>query len=143
MKRNKSIFFDQLKIPHPKSAILSLIECHPCPNPSPQKVKRLPSLLTSLFNRMNKGLDDAKLANACQSAFDALAITTEEADYLEHSTRLQARSSVWFDYRKGRITASKFSQTVVPTHLPICFNAEGCNKVTNTSSSSSEVGCRS
>ena len=81
---------------HPKSAILLLIEHHPHPHPSPEKVRRLPSPLTSLYNPKNKGLDNAQLNNACQSTYDAMTITTEEADYLEH--------------RKGRITASKFGQ---------------------------------
>jgi hypothetical protein len=69
-----------------KSAILSLIEYNMHPHPSPEKVRCLPPLLTSLYHPKNKGLDDTQLRYACQSAFEALTITNEEAEYLEEST---------------------------------------------------------
>jgi hypothetical protein len=58
-------FLEQLKMVHPKSAILSLIERHPHPYPSPEKVR--------IFHphsplSMNIGLDKAQLYNACQFA---------------------------------------------------------------------------
>ena len=111
-EEEQSAFFEQLKMAHPNAAILSLVERHPHPQPHPstEKVKRLPPPLTTLYDRKCKGLNKSQLFNACQSAFEAITITTEEAIYLEQSTRLQAQSSVWFEHRKGRLTASKFGQ---------------------------------
>ena len=105
-----SAFLEQVKSTHPKLVILSLVERQPHPHPLPKRVRRLPSPLTPLFNQKNKNLDRVQLDDACQSAFEALSITAEEADYIEHSTRLQARSSLWFEHRAGRLTASKFAQ---------------------------------
>ena len=91
---------------YPKSAILSLVE--PCsrPCPSPEKVRRLPSPLTALYDNKNKGLVGVQLSDLCQSAFDALAINSKEVEYLEQATRLQTHSSLWFEHGKGRVTAS-------------------------------------
>ena len=105
-----SAFFQKLKFAHPTSAILSIVECRPPTYPLPEAVKRLPSPLTSLFDPKNKCLDKVQLNKACESMFKSLTITPEEADYLEESTRLQAQSSLWFEHRKGRLTASKFFQ---------------------------------
>lgn len=35
-------------------------------------------------------------------------MTDEEGEYLAHSTRLQTQSHLWFEHRKGRLTASTF-----------------------------------
>ena len=38
----------------------------------------------------------------------SLTITVEQARLLEEKTRQQARSTIWFEQRAGRVTASKF-----------------------------------
>ena len=105
-----SSFFQHLNSAHPTSAILSLVEPRQHSCPSPERVRHLPQPLTSLFNQENKALNKVQLKEACTSTFESMSITAEEADYLECSTKLQSCSSLWFDHRKGRITASKFAQ---------------------------------
>ena len=105
-----SAFFQQLNSAHPTSAILSLVEPRQHLRPSPKRVRHLPRSLTSLFSKKNKALSEVQLKEASTLTFESMAITAEEADYLECSTKLQACSSLWFDHRKGRITASKFAQ---------------------------------
>ena len=56
-----------------------------------------------------KKLLESDFRKACESEFQNLYITSSEASYLEESTRLQPQSKLWFDYRAGQITASKFS----------------------------------
>ena len=105
-----SAFFQQLNSVHPKSAILSLVEPRQRSRPSSERVQRLPQPLTSFFSQKNKALNEAQLKEVCTSTFASMTITAEEADYLECSTKLQACSSLWFEHRKGRVTASKFAQ---------------------------------
>ena len=44
----------------------------------------------------------------CESIFENLAVTQEQAKNVEVVTCAQALSKVWFRYRTGRITASRF-----------------------------------
>ena len=39
---------------------------------------------------------------------EELVITAEESDFLFCSTLLQSQSLLWFEHRRGRLTASKF-----------------------------------
>ena len=68
-EKEQSAFFEQLKIAHPNSAILSLVERHPHLHPSPEKIRRLPSPLTTFYDHQYKGLNKTQLYTACQSAF--------------------------------------------------------------------------
>ena len=54
-------------------------------------------------------MEDAELKVVCNDLFPSgLNISKEEAKYLEESTKLQSQCLLWFKYRTGRITASKF-----------------------------------
>ena len=53
---------------------------------STNQVRKLPPLLTSLCNRENL------LNELCEDTFQNLSITTDEAVYLEESTRMQSQS---------------------------------------------------
>ena len=49
------------------------------------------------------------LAQESQRVFEKeLKVTNAEAMYLTQCTRLQVQSMVWFEHRKGRLTASRF-----------------------------------
>ena len=54
------------------------------------------------------GLAYDDLLKKCESIFENLTITQEQAKNVEVATRAQALSKVWFRYRTGRITASRF-----------------------------------
>ena len=53
-------------------------------------------------------LSDDEIGTVCSEVFEKLKVTMEEADFLEQTTRGQSNSVVWYDYRKGRVTASCF-----------------------------------
>lgn len=44
----------------------------------------------------------------CKKVFKELSISKEEAAYLAEATKLQSESLVWFEHRRGRLTASRF-----------------------------------
>ena len=68
------------------------------------------------MNKQNLGI-------ARKEIFLSISITKEEAAYLEECTRFQSKSTLWYDHRKGRITASMFysvfraSSTTPPASL--------------------------
>ena len=50
-----------------------------------------------------------ELEEKCEEILQhGLKISQHESEYLSEATRLQADSLLWFEYRKGRITASQF-----------------------------------
>ena len=55
-------------------------------------------------------MEDAELKAVCNVLFlRGLNISAAEAKYLEESTNLQSQCLLWFKYRTGRITASRFA----------------------------------
>lgn len=53
-------------------------------------------------------MDKKDLLKECEKVFEELSITGEESSFLFKSTVLQSDSLLWFEHRKGRLTASKF-----------------------------------
>ena len=79
---------------------------------------KLPPTLASLYDPKYKNLSYIyiyiyiyiySLISRCESVFKNLTVSIDEAKYLEESTRLQSQSTLWFNHRAGRVTASKFA----------------------------------
>lgn len=68
--------------------------------------------LSLLFDYQCTELQYDDLMIKCESVFESLAITPEQARNIEVITRAQALSKVWFRYRAGRVTASRFKAAV-------------------------------
>ncbi|XP_019861952.1 PREDICTED: uncharacterized protein LOC109590481 [Amphimedon queenslandica] len=98
--------FSELETHIPDAVVLSSVI--PVTVSKKQVIRKLPFLLTSLERRENLLLNKEELEKLCQTTFHKLSITSEESQYLEEATRLQSLTSLWFEHRKGRITASKF-----------------------------------
>ena len=91
----------------PKSAILAT--CFLQAHSDSSVARRLPRTVTSLYHPRYKELSQPELMKECERVFsEDLNVTSEESKYLAESTRLQAQSHVWFEHRKGQLTASKF-----------------------------------
>ena len=92
----------------PKAAVLSVFL--PKENPDCQPTtKKLPRTIMSLYHPRYQKLSPSMLAQESQRVFEKeLKVTNAEAMYLTQCTRLQAQSTVWFEHRKGRLTASRF-----------------------------------
>ena len=73
-------------------------------------IHKLPPPLTSLQRRKYKQLSKEAISTLCEEVFakGVIAMSADEAMYLEECTRLQAQWLLWFEHRIGRITASKF-----------------------------------
>ena len=70
--------------------------------------KKLPPTIQSFghhrFNSMGKEEHHAQ----CKLVFNQMKFSQEDAQYLSEATCLQSQSLLWFEHRKGRITASQF-----------------------------------
>ena len=90
----------------PKAAVLSSVDT----DPQSSVVKKLPALLTSLKDPKYSEMSKEELETVCQDVFRKLKVTSEESDYLEECTKLQAQSSLWHHHRTGQITSSIFKK---------------------------------
>ena len=63
--------------------------------------------LTSLYSADIRTLEVIEKEEIMSQIWELYKITEEQIDILEEKTRSQAISSLWYEHRKGRITASK------------------------------------
>ncbi|KAJ8270439.1 hypothetical protein GJAV_G00114720 [Gymnothorax javanicus] len=66
-----------------------------------------PCLAKSLFDDSIDATDLSVVLLACEKHMNAVSVTDEQAVAIEKYTRQQHQSSMWYDFRSGRITASK------------------------------------
>ena len=53
-------------------------------------------------------MDDDELSHECEMVFDELVVTDKKSEFLFRSTMKQSSSHLWYEHRRGRLTASKF-----------------------------------
>ena len=75
-------------------------------NNEPKNIAKLPHALTNLFEVSNRSLTSSELSEKIEKLIPTLAVTDDEARYLEEVTRTQADNLVWHQQRVGRITGS-------------------------------------
>ena len=69
----------------------------------------LPPTILSLYRPKYRELEPDQLLSKCKEIFEKeLIVTPEEARFLFDSTTLQSQSLLWYEHRRGRLTASKF-----------------------------------
>ena len=97
---------------HLSAAVFSVVPGFPQTKPSSQveDEPNLPPLLTSLYDSKYLDLSEDELSEVSQCRLNDIQFTKEEAAFLEKSTKQQSNSSLWYDHRKGRITASVFGR---------------------------------
>ena len=96
-------FFQKLNISESSASVLSVTK--PYNNkfvPKELEIKSRP--LSELKTPECVNMNAHELRTKCAGV--QIAITAEDADLIERSTRKQAKSKSWFRYRAGRITAS-------------------------------------
>ena len=62
----------------------------------------------TLYHPKYAKLSRSRLLAECENVFKEMKIKADEADYLAEATQLQSESLVWFEHRRGRLTASRF-----------------------------------
>ena len=103
-------FFESLNASNTHSAIPSLIPPYNikyCPKGDSIE---LPKPLTGLYNSELCKLEFEDLLENSNRVFEAMNISSKQAKAIKEATRNQSKSSLWFDMRARRITASKFHQ---------------------------------
>lgn len=90
-----------------KPALLSIVPQY-CEQYVPQQEADLSSPFSALFQERHLEASYTDLLAKCEEVYDSLTITAEQAKNLEAATRKQTLSKLWFRYRAGRVTASKF-----------------------------------
>ena len=104
-------FLTQLRLIQPSAVVFSSHEpLSHMPTESQVVLHTLPRPLSSLHKHEFELLNEEELVTLCRRKFaeGVITISSDEAAYLEESTRLQAQSLLWHTQRIGRITASKF-----------------------------------
>ena len=107
-------FIERIQLLEPKAAILAATMV----KLSMADIAKLrKGCQVQLHHCMTQNLHDQKFAQMfhdklmaeCENVSHSnIAVSKEEADYLEQSTVLQSESLLWFEYHKGRIMASHF-----------------------------------
>eukprot|EP00117_Sycon_ciliatum_P026092 scpid48939/ scgid21499/ Inhibitor of growth protein 1 len=92
---------------HPKPAILSILPEF-CDQFVPALATGCPPLLTDLYDESLLSASYEALLERCEELFVSISVSAEEATCIESASRDQAKSKAWFDYRAGRVTASRF-----------------------------------
>ena len=139
-KKNKSspgsdeidIFYERLSCCNTKPAILSLVPKYLAGYIPKTLLPTFPKPLPQLYQPEYMDLDYHELLKACES--QKVDITEELALNVEKETMLQYNSKLWFQYRAGRVTASRMkavcctdpsnpSQSLVKA---ICYHESFC-----------------
>ena len=98
-------FFNNLSLCGTKPAILSLVSPHSDTYVPKVSLPTFPQPLTSLRNPGNCKLNYLDLLEACDNV--SIEVTDDMAQAVEKETRKQSKTSLWFKYRAGRVTASR------------------------------------
>ena len=64
--------------------------------------------MMSLGRVQYREMDADKLLYMSEQVFNEMIVTGEESNFLFHSTEKQSNSHLWYQHRKGRLTASNF-----------------------------------
>lgn len=103
-----STFLHSLSQCNTKPAILSLISPY-SENYIPKATKpEFPQSMSCLYNSTLNKEGFHTILDKCRQV--KLSITKDQIDNVEKSTQNQACNNLWFTFRTGRITASKFKQ---------------------------------
>ena len=91
----------------PRSAVLNVSTLKIGPRSRHTVANKLTPTIQSFGHQHYSSLGKEELDAACESVFNQMKIS-QEAQYLSQASCLQSQSLLWFEHRKGRITASQF-----------------------------------
>ena len=82
------------------------------PTSKSSQQRDVPPLLTSLYTHKHTQCTSHELVKLSEAVHETLAIkySLDEISFVEKCTRGQSHSTLWFDYRLGRITMLMFGQ---------------------------------
>ena len=103
-------FYHALSQCRSKPVILSIVPPYDEKFKPVSLTEKFPPLLTELYDPRNLEMHYAELLNHCKNI--ELKVTPEQQINVEMETRTQHQSKKWFNFRSGRITASKVHAVV-------------------------------
>jgi hypothetical protein len=101
-------FFDQLHKCKSHAAILSITTPYNKDFLPKTDLSSLPEPLTQLYSAELNSVEYQDLLAKSIDIFQKMNISSEQVKLIEEATRNQSKSSLWFQMRAGRITASNF-----------------------------------
>ena len=104
----KKAFIKTLQHLEPKASILTATMLQLPTSKKANFPQNLPRTIFSYFDPKYRSLSESELKAECEKIFKEMKVTKEEAEYVVASTTLQSKSLLWYEQRKGRITASHF-----------------------------------
>lgn len=105
-KTQFSIFLEDYFQLDPKAMLFATLKGYSEPFIPASSLLPIPKPLSSLYNKELTTLPYEELKKYCEELFPTIRVTEAESNAVEYLTRKQSQSSVWFDHRIGRITAS-------------------------------------
>ena len=105
--------FDAIHKVYPSASLFTVTPGYKStPKPSQQRdvESNLPPLLTSLYDPKHTQCTSHELVKILEVVQETINYTLDEISFVEKCTRGQSRSTLWFDYRIGCLTASMFGQ---------------------------------
>ena len=106
---NKTVLFDALYKVYPSASLFTVTPGYEqTPKSPPQRdvESNLPPLLTSLYDPKNTQYTSHELVKLSEAVHETIKYSSDEISFVENVLD----STIWFDYRLGRITASIFGQ---------------------------------
>ena len=92
----------------PSSAFLNITTMKIGPRLNYGVARQLPLTIPSLRHPCYRNMSDEELYNESEEVMNTIKFSEDDAKYLAEVTKLQSDSFLWFEHRKGRITASNF-----------------------------------
>ena len=113
-------FYSSLSKSGIQCSILSIMPGHASNFFPSDVISKLPVPLSELYsvNNLKLSFDEVREKSDLVFESDLLCVTQAQANRIEQETLGQVKNKLWFTYRTGRITASKFKSASVsnPTH---------------------------
>ena len=101
-------FLDKLATVNPSASILSTVMEHSDRFIPKSCTQELPLCLSSLYDAQYLDLSYHELIAKSLEVYDSIAVDVDQAVRLEEVTKKQSKSKLWFRFRAGRVTASRF-----------------------------------
>lgn len=105
-------FLDKLKHANPRAAVLSVAPKHSKDFVPVTLRDGYPTPMGQLYEAENDALTYNELIEKCDKVFEELKMTDAQCKLVEQETKGQTSSRIWYTYRCGRITASKFGAVI-------------------------------
>ncbi|CAL9699753.1 unnamed protein product [Knipowitschia caucasica] len=135
--------FKELHVTEKKPVLLALVPGYSKYFRPEALDKKYPTPLSGLYDETFATTPSEPLLRHCESIFENITMTEEEATNCEADTRAQSKSKKWFTFRTGRITASKMKSVCrsAPDKPSLSLVKDICYPSKSFSTAATKWGC--